>query len=121
MDSVVSMNVRIWGLAAVGAAVATAVVMACNGGNDPQSACNGYCQHLFSCNGLSGSTIDQACSNSCADAAGYANGACGANTNVAITNYFNCLQGLPCSDYSLLDGGLAVDAFVGCALQSGCQ
>ena len=112
-------RVRIVALAVVGAAVVTAVVMACNGGgNTPASACTGYCEHVLNCNGLSGSAVDNACQQNCADAAGYAAAACG--DAAALTNYFNCLEGLPCSDYALGDGGFAADAIVACVSQSGC-
>jgi hypothetical protein len=93
---------------------------ACNGGNDPTSACTGFCKHYLSCNGLSGSAVDNACSQSCADASAYTQGYQCKNPNVTLTNFYNCLEGLPCSDYSLDAGTSAVDAFAGCALSSGC-
>ncbi len=84
--------------AATGLLVTTCALVACNsGGNDPVSACNGYCNHVMGCDGLSGSQAATACSNACADA-GAASVPCG-DGGAALTKLYNCLEGLPCGDF----------------------
>ena len=84
-------------------------------GSDPVSACTNYCEHVASCEGVSGSQIATACQQSCADA-GSLQAAC--KDGGSVTTTYNCLGGLPCNDFTAADA--AISAFEGCLTQSGC-
>ena len=101
-------------------AIAAAFTLdACNsGGGDPVSACGDYCHHVASCEGLSGSAIDTSCDQACSDAGALVT-TCKVGS-AGVTSYYNCLAGLPCGDFTSLDGG-GVSALLDCAQQSGCQ
>jgi len=85
-------------------------------GNDPTSACVAFCSKELSCLGAPTSS----CGSSCANLAGQMQGF----TCSDATGFFNCLAGLPCSDYTaLLDGGggnFSTDV-VNCGNANGCH
>jgi hypothetical protein len=64
------------------------------GGGDLVSACNGYCDKILSCDGAP----TNGCGAACSDPNNYAPS--GMNGCSNLTGLFNCLAGLPCSDFT---------------------
>jgi hypothetical protein len=78
------------------------------------SACDAACHHVFTCEGTQ--NIDSLCQQTCAEAgAGPYTSQCGDAS--ALVSLFECLEGLPCSDFPT-DAGTLPSAQANCIEQN---